>query len=427
MPRKKLTEASVSKVSAPEQGRVDYSDTIVTGLVLRVTATGHRSWSVAYKFHGKNQRLTLGAYPAVGLKEAREQARQTLERIAAGENPAAEKKRAKREPEPEPAHPEPSNEFSAVVAEFIERYHKPRNRSWKVVESLFANHVLPRWQGRDITTIKRRDIHNLLDDMAAQGYGTQRNRVLAAVRKLFNWAEDREIVAVSPARSIIAPAKEQARKRKLSEQEMRDLWAAFDQEPYPFRPMFQLCLLTAQRRGEVAAMRWSEIDLDAGVWTIPGAKAKNGDNHDVPLSRQAVAILEGLPRFARGDHVFSTKEGASSSSGFGKSKARCAARANAAREAEGRAPMAEWRLHDLRRTAATSMGNLGIPGAIIGHVLNHSENSVTSIYNKASYFIPKRNALQAWGDALDRVLAGEPLVPKEEEPAQPVLRVVSGA
>jgi integrase len=190
--------------------------------------------------------------------------------------------------------------------------------------------------------------------------------------------------------------------------------------------MFKMCLLTAQRRGEVAEMRWRDVDLANGLWVIPGAGTKNAKAQEVPLSRQAVAILADLPRFTAGDYVFSTKAGVSPSSGFGKAKERVAERADAARAEAGREAMAEWRLHDLRRTAATSMAHLGVPVDIIGRVLNHTQSSVTAVYDRASYLAPKRRALQAWADGLDRVLAGKPLVVETEDEAVVPLRSVQG-
>jgi integrase len=427
----KMTEAAVAKVSPPAEKRVDYADTVVTGLVLRVTSKGARTWSVAYKAYDAekkrmvNQRLTLGRYPAVGLKKARALARETLEQVEAGHNPAAEKREA-RKAQAEDA--DASMKVENVVADFIELYHKKRkrNRSWKHVERIFANHVLPRWQGRDIREIKPNDLRDILRQMERDGYGNQCNRVLAAVRKFGNWCVEEQYIELSFAVHVKRPMQEVTRDRVLSFQELRDLWAAIESEHYPFRELFKMFILTAQRRSEVANMRWSEIDLQNGLWTIPGAKAKNGRSHEVPLSRQALAILDDLPRFTGGDFVFSTKAGATPTSNFSTAKARIAARADALRADAGRAPIEDWRVHDLRRTAATGMGYLNTPYEIIGRVLNHTPKGVTSIYDRASYLAPKRRALQAWADGLDRVLAGKPLVVETEDEAVVPLRAVQG-
>ncbi|MEX0758606.1 MAG: integrase arm-type DNA-binding domain-containing protein, partial [Tistlia sp.] len=299
--KKTLTAAAVERIKAPAAGQHDHFDAALPGLAVRVSYGGSKTFVLFYRLAGKQRRLTLGRYPGLPLADAREKAREALRAIERGEDPAESKRQAKaRRPDT----------WENVVEDFIEKYAKKRNRSWKVAEALFANHVTPHWRGRDITTITRRDVLDLLDGLVEAGLTTQANRVLAHVRKLFNWALEREVVGASPVSGVKPPEREKQRDRVLGDEELRTLWPAFKAAGYPFGPLFQLLLLTAQRRNEVAEMRWRDVDLDNGLWTLRGEATKAGRSHEVPLSEQAVEILKALPRFKEGDYVFSTTFGA---------------------------------------------------------------------------------------------------------------------
>jgi len=398
MARMKLTSAGVDKLKAPSNGRAEYFDASFPGFGIRITDKGRKSWIVFYRFNGKVRRLTLGSYPALGLADARERARAALDQVERGEDPSAKKTAAKAKR---------PDTVENVVADFIEKHHRRRNKGWKPVAQLFANHITPRWQGRDIRSIERRDVLRLLDEMQDEGYTTQANRVLAHVRKLFNWCLEREIVQASPVAGVKLPQKEEQRERVLSNEEIRDIWQTCDGAGYPFGPMCQFALLTAQRRGEIANMRWRDVDLGNALWTIP--ETKSGKAQQAPLPRQAVEILRNVPSFGGGDYIWTTTYGARPVSGYSKAKLRIERDTNARREREGREPMDDWRLHDLRRTAATGMAQLGVNVDVIGRVLNHAQTSVTAVYDRHSYLGAKRQAMQAWADALDRVLAGKPM------------------
>src|SRR5262249_45586284 len=153
--------------------------------------------------------------------------------------------------------------------------------------ALFDNHVLPRWRGRDIRTISRRDVIDLLDTVIAKGKAITANRVLAAVRKLFNWALQRDMVDANPAARIDPPGAETRRERVLSPDEVRCVWPEIDGLGYPFGPFFKLVAATGQRRQEVAMMRWDEINEAERTWTIPSERTKAVRAQVVPLSTLA--------------------------------------------------------------------------------------------------------------------------------------------
>jgi integrase len=186
------------------------------------------------------------------------------------------------------------------------------------------------------------------------------------------------------------PMKESARDRVLSDDEIGKLIAFAQSDGYPFGAIYQLLLLTGQRRGEVSAMRWSELDLNRRIWMIPSDRAKNGHAHEVPLSDFVLRILREVPRFLHSDFVFTTS-GRSPVSGFGRAK----------RRYEHALGASDWRVHDLRRTAASGMARLGIPPHVIEKVLNHRTgiiSGVAAIYNRYGYIEEKRDALGRWGE-----------------------------
>ncbi len=386
-----FTDKFIKSLKPPATGRAQYWDRSVTGLSLRVTHAGRKSWSYSYRFNGKNQRLTIGPYPLVTLKQAREKARQAWNAVWEGGNPAAEKRVFA-----------PDNTFQAVSAEFIERYCKQHNRTWQETERKFKRYLLPKFGSRLVADISRGEIIEFLDTMVkrggANGKGApvQANRVLAALKKFFNWCKERGLVEASPVEGLSAPGKEAKRERVLSDGEIRAVWARCDEIGYPFGPMVQLLLVTAQRREEVAAMRWEDIGRDEHgnlVWTIPAEATKSGRSHQVPFADLAADILKQLPQ--QGRYVFTSgRVGDKPVSGFG----------NAKRAIDRDLDIGDWRFHDLRRTAATQMGEKKVATSTISRVLNHAEGGVTVLYARHSYLPEKREALNIWARRLEVML-----------------------
>jgi integrase len=215
---------------------------------------------------------------------------------------------------------------------------------------------------------------------------------------------DRGLRDATPAARLKAPTRENRRDRVLSDYEIKAIWDAADRLGYPFGPMFHMLLITGQRRNEVARMRWSDIHLDERLWTIPREVTKSDRTHVVPLSPLAFEILGSLPRF-NGDYVFTSTYGQKPVSGYSRAKQRAEKTLNEVREREGLPPLPDWRLHDFRRTVATSMAGSGIAGDIIARVLNHAPRGVTAqIYNRHSYLPEKTRALQAWGKRLQLIV-----------------------
>ncbi len=204
----------------------------------------------------------------------------------------------------------------------LERTARVRaERSAEEAERIFRKHVLPAWGEERVHDISRRDVIELLDRLVDAGKPVLANRTLAHVRKFFNWCVDRSILDASPCVRIAAPAEEKSRDRVLSDDELRLVWKAAERVGYPFGPFVQLLILTAQRRDEVAGARRREIREQGTLWTIPGARTKNGDAQDVPLSAPAQAVLRALPRMAGSEFLFTTT-GKTAISGYSRAKER---------------------------------------------------------------------------------------------------------
>jgi len=403
----------------PGAARREVPDGHTRGLFYVLQPTGAASWAYRYRFAGKPKKLTIGTYPAIDIKAARELASEAAKAIARGDDPAARKQAAK--VTARASANETRDLVDGVVETFIERYAKKQTRegSWRETERILNKEIIGAWRGRRLSAIGRADVHDLLDKIVDRGAPIAANRTLAAFRRMCGWAVERGIIDASPCEKVKAPAGEKSRDRVLSDDELRLAWGAFNSTGWPFGPLAQLLVLTGARLREVGEMRWQEVDVAAKTWTIPKERAKNGVAHEIPLSSAAVQILESLPRIDGGKaapgFVFTTT-GKTAVSGFSRAKEQFdAAVLDALRKAATdptkiTAPE-HWTLHDLRRTAASGMAGLGIAPHVVEAVLNHKSGTikgVAAVYNRYSYSAEKRAALEAWARALDAIVTGKP-------------------
>jgi len=423
MPTLKMTDAAIQRVMAAPGERTDYFDSHPRdrqrGLVLRVSAGAEgkvsRTWSALYRIKGSNKlrRATIGDYPTYTLAQARDEAAQYVQSARRGVDLAQERMAAARA-----QAAKERDTIDAVVKSFLEHWEKqPKRRGGKRAESYietlqqhFDNRVLPRWRGRHIGDIQRSDVKELVTEVAKEA-PVLANRVLAALKAMFNWAlrEDPPLIQANPAALVERPGVETARDRVLSAEEMRFIWPALDGLGYPFGPCLKLTLLTAQRRDEVAGMCWSEIDEEAKVWTIPANRNKARRVHVVPLSKEALEVIKELKAMRREDvdFVFSTT-GKTSISGFSRAKRLLDEAITKARKEKEFGPLARWTIHDLRRTAATEMSRLKVPRLVVGRVLNHKDTGVTGIYDRNEFLAEKNAALAQWASYLLSIVTPQP-------------------
>lgn len=285
----KLTEIGIKRLAAPEKGRLEVWDTLLPAFGVRVTASGQKTFGVMYRVGGVQRRQTLGSYPAVTLADARKLARKAFAQVAEGRDPSTEK-RERREGGK-------ADSFRAVAAEYVDRYAKrhKRERSWREDERLIRRELLPRWGARRIGRVSKADMLNLLDATSDRA-PIMANRLLALVRKLFNWCQERGYIEASPCAGIKASSKERTRERVLRDDELRKLWPAFEAMEYPFGPLFKMLLITGQRVSEVAGMRRDELGLDiVPLWTLSSERTKADRQHVVSLPSLAMDLLRGSP------------------------------------------------------------------------------------------------------------------------------------
>lgn len=409
----RLTVPFIEKAKGEEKRR-EIGDAIVPGLWLVVQPSGARSWAVRYRAAGKPVKVTLGPYPLIGLADARDHAREVLEKVGRGEDPAKEK-RETRQIQFKTVAADPARDlWAAVRSEYLKR-DAAGLRSYDAIKRILEKETT-RWNGRRIQDISKRDIIELLDAVTDRGAPVQANRVLAHVRRVFSWSIGRGIITVNPASGIEAPTEERSRDRVLTAQEVADIWNVAGGLGYPFGPMVQLLLITGQRLREVAEARWSEIDLERAIWTIAAERAKNAEAHNVPLARRAVEIIEALPRIGKSPFLLSTT-GEAPISGFARAKERVdgALRVIDIKRAGNNTPAAEvpererWTFHDIRRTVATQMAADGVLIEVIERVLNHkgySASGLRAVYNRHSYLTEKKQALETWAERLAIIVSG---------------------
>ena len=351
-----------------------------------------------YRINGRLRRLTFGVSPHLTLAEARARAKDALHEAANGGDPASTKIKERQ-----------VETFADLAREYIERHANMKRSGREDIRLLTGSphkkktgktpHVpiVTRWGSRKLKDIQRRDVRELLDEMAARA-PIMANRTLALVRKMFNFAIEHDWLEANPCHLIKCPAPEKQRDRVLSADEIRRVWTALDREQVTIASFFRLRLLTAQRGGELLAAPWTEIDLASGWWTIPAERSKNRLAHRVPLSPQALRILK-LLRTLTGDSRW-----------LFPSPRKAGAHINHAQKAVERIvdrSGVDFCGHDLRRTAASLMVGAGVPRLVVSRVLNHAESGVTAVYDRHSYDAEKRAALSSWGRRVDAIIAGE--------------------
>ncbi|MEP0324578.1 tyrosine-type recombinase/integrase [Bauldia litoralis] len=419
MPKKKITDATLKNLKAAPAGKRDeIMDLVVSGFGVRVNDRGRATFILKTRYPGtpinsktgypNPVRRALGEYPAMSLEAARAKASQWLELIKQGRDPKDVERDAR-----EAEQADRANSFEAVSRQFVSRYLQPKNRSWKESArqlglkptdegglTIIPGGLVEKWAGRKISDIRKSEVIAVLDGIVDRGKPIMANRVLAVLRKMFNWAVSRSVIDTSPCTGIQAPAAEVSRDRVLTDDELKAVWCAADDLGYPFGPLVQLLILTGQRRDEVAGMTWDELDIENRTWKLPRGRVKNDNGHEVPLSEEAIAVLEEVPRVKGSSFVFSTT-GRTAVSGFTRAKDRL----------DIASGVPEWRLHDLRRTATTGMARLGIAVHVAEAVLNHKSGTirgVAAVYNRHTYAEEKRNALDVWGRFVSTLVNGAP-------------------
>jgi integrase len=402
MSNRSITLRSIDAIKSCPTGDVYTWDTYLRGFGVRVTPKGVKSYVLQYRVSGgPARRKTIGMHGSPWTTQtARKEAERLLMIVRQGIDPVEAQREAKRK--------EKALNVSAYCDFFVDLYLQPHwPDTWPEAMRTLENVVKPRWGKRSLLSLKRADMVKLMDEYADRP--GRKKYVHSLLRKMFNWAVDREDIEVSPLAGMKAPKAVASRRRVLGQEELVCLWKACNQVGWPWGPYVRLLILTMQRRQEVAEMDWSEIDLVAKTWTLPAERAKNGEAHIVPLTNLGIDQLKAMQPKASG-LVFTTT-GKTAVSGFSKAKRTLDTEMIAIMKERQRTgtggitvvSIAEWRLHDIRRTGATNLQALGIPIEVTEAVLNHISGTragVAGIYNRYKYEPEKRSALEAWDQRL---------------------------
>jgi integrase len=372
-------------------------DGLVPGLAVRVMPSGARTFVLVTRFPGKSAtRRALGSYGELTLEQAREKARGWLALIKRGIDPADDEDRQRAAEQQRQA-----NSFAAVCEDYF-RLALPKQRKGAEVEQDMRREFISRWGKRPITDITARDVVAVLD--AKQDTPYQAHNLLGHIRRLYNWSIGRSVYGLdrSPC-DRMKPAdvigKKLSRTRVLTDAEIRLLWAATETMGYPYGPMFRMLLLTGQRLREVSDARWSEFDLDRKLWIIPSERMKMGGPHTVPLADDVVALLKELPRFTRGDYLYSAKYGAKPVNGASVAK----------RRLDGlMEECPPFVLHDLRRTMRTGLSGLPISTDVAELVIAHARPGLRRVYDMHSFEAEKRRALDLWAARVRDIVTPPP-------------------
>jgi integrase len=403
--RRKFSDRFLKSLKPAPAGKRDTIwDAVIPSFGVRVTDKGRVSFFVQRRPRGTRRplRIVIGPYPALALAAARERARQLVSELAAGNDPR-QLALAQRVAEENAK----ASKFKQVADDFIRRYVS-KKRTATAIAQLIESKLISRWGERPIAEIARRDVIQMIEEITDAGTPASAHQTLIYARRLFNWAIARDAygLAVSPcdrvsAKDLIGTLR--PRQRVLSDAELRALWKATEGSPeatYPYSPFIRLLLLTGARRSELAEATWNEIDLEAGVWTIGGDRMKNGAPHAVALPSMATEIVHSLPRFD-GPYVFSTTFGERPIQAFSKMKAHLDKRMT---QILPNTLVAEWRLHDLRRTVRTNLARIGVSPLVAELVIGHKQRGIAAVYDLHRYEREKRDALNLWAGRLNTLI-----------------------
>jgi integrase len=413
--RKTLTDVFIRSLPTPAAGRTEITDVRAAGLEFRVTAKGIRSWSFRFRDprSGKTTRATIGGYPDVPLALARERADALRRQVSAGENPV-EAKRRERELSS-------SRTFQALAGRYLDEHARRHKRSADADERNLRLHVLPKWKDRRFDEIGRADVIALVEELVTAGKPTLANRVQALVSSIFSFAMDADLVRGNPCARLRRRGVEAIGRRVLTDDEIQLFWPAILHKPVsrPVGLALRLVLATGVRPGEAAGCAGGEFaNLDDGStarWVIPAVRSKNGRAHLVPLTEMARQTVLAAFELAGDDSEFLFPSPAVD----GAPITAHALAVAMARFAESLDPASgkSWRAdrpspHDLRRTVATRLAELGVAKEDRDAVLNHTRSDVGSkhydLYDRAA---EKRRALDLWTSTLGGILERRPAKP----------------
>ena len=378
-----------------------YTVTDERGLYVEVFPTGGVIWRFRYRLNGKQEKLTLGKYPALTLKNARLKRDEAAQLVAMGQSPASEKQLAKTQAA-----------TSATVADFGERYVREivakDRKDVTLPRRYFDKSIVPAIGSKAIADVTTDDVRAIIWRKKDEGFDAAAGQVRGVLKRMFDYAMT---CGVSPTNPVLALPmrhvhKAVARDRTLSPEEIKVfLRATFESNiRRQFKVGLHLALLTMVRKSELLRARWIDVDMEAAEWQIPVEHSKTGKAHIVYLSHQAVELFAELKKLAGSSSL--VMPGRSS---LAKPFAHNAIN-SALKVALAGQDVPHFTIHDLRRTASTLLHEKGWASDVVEKALNHTIGGVRGVYNKAEYAPQRREMLQQWADYVERLKDGPKVV-----------------
>jgi integrase len=396
----KLNATTIKTLALPRGLRdKTFFDEDLAGFGLRLRGGGSATWVIQYKIGGKHRRMPLGSVASLDPGKARDTAKDLLAAVRLGRDPFGEKLQQRQKI---------TETFGALLPRYLtQQRNRLKPRSYQEVARHLEAHAKP-LHARPIEQIDRRRIAIRLAEIAETSGPGAANRVRTSLSAFFAWMVREGLLDANPVLNTNKAEEGGARERVLGDAELAAIWRALGEDQYSL--IVKLLILTGARRDEIASLRWSEIDFDRAMVTLPGARTKNRREFTIPLTDSAIAVLQAQPRRLRADgspRDFVFGHGDRGWQDWSGSKKELDARIVTAQSE----PILDWRLHDFRRTLSTTMHErLGIlphiVEAVLGHVDGHLRG-VAGVYNKSSYDQQKRSALRKWADHVESLVSGK--------------------
>ena len=400
MAQGKITKRAVDAMRAGSRDAFLW-DTDTRGFGCKITPAGKRVYILQYRMGGrgaKTQRYTIGQHGPWTPAAAEDEAKRLLVLVGQGKDPADDKR--------DRVRLATDLSFNAVADRF-EKLELPKRwpKSGDFVKATLRLHLRPKFGKRALPSLTGREILAHLDEL--DGGPALRRNTYAVVLRMMRWAKGRGDIDANPLDGIEAPKPVASRDRVLSDDELKLVWIASEELGGVFCALVRLLLLTGQRRDEVAGLEWNELDRERKEWLLPASRAKNGKEHLIPLAAPVIALLDalaGAEKWPRKGFILTTDGGKSRVSGFSKAKKKLDAEIADLVEDDA-PPVAPWRFHDLRRSFATGLQRLRIPGDWIEAAQNRRKGGVAGVYQRYEFADEKREAFDTWGAFVTNLLA----------------------
>ena len=387
-----LTAKSVAALKLDGKTDVIFFDDDMPGFGYRLRLGGGgkvlRWWVVQYRRGGATRRFLLGSAAVLGAEAARAAAKKVLAKVALGEDPQADK-HARRDKD--------RLSFRSVIDEYLAlKAREVRPKTLREITRYLTGPAFKPLHGMPVDKVSRKDVASRLIAIIREHGPIVAAKARAALSTLFMWAMQTGLIEHNPVIGTIQPKEGKPRERVLSDDELAAIWRACKDDDYG--RIVRLLILLGARRQEIGGLLWSELDLDNGRWLLSAQRSKNGRAHTLPLVPMALDLVKDVPRLASRDHLF----GARSNDGFtGWDDQKDAL--------DERSGVIGWTLHDIRRSVATKLADIGVRPHIIEQILNHQSGhkaGPAGIYNRSSYEREVRAALALWSDYVRSITEG---------------------